>query len=83
MRRPVNRQDWSQPFFVQLLLEIVAGDEYHIGHFGEFRRLHAFGHPLIQHLNALIAMYVLARQQRTVETGSVGFGQLAYRVPRR
>ncbi|ABU76592.1 hypothetical protein ESA_01332 [Cronobacter sakazakii ATCC BAA-894] len=70
----------AKTFLRQLFFEVVAGDQHHVGHFGEFRRLCPFGHPVVEHFAGFIAVYVRAWQQRTVEAGGLRFGKLAHRI---
>ncbi len=69
-----------QPFFRQLFFEIVARDQHHIGNRGEFWRLCAFGHPVVEHFTGFITMDIRAWQQRAVEAGRLGFRQFVHRI---
>lgn len=52
-----------QPFLRQLLFKVVAGNQHHVSHGGKFRRLGAFGHPVVEHLTGFIAMDIRAWQR--------------------
>ena len=62
-------------FAHQLFFEVIAGNQHHIGHRSELRRLNALGDPVVEHFTGFIAMDVRAWQQGAIEAGRLRLRQ--------